>query len=76
MLPSGCVHLEMVHSHVKISSDHELFLQDLHEVVVEYGDPNEPMAEYQQITQQLAEAQRALKTELLAALNATSADAA
>ncbi|WZB73749.1 hypothetical protein WJ972_20565 [Achromobacter insuavis] len=47
-----------------------------HEVAVEYGDPDEPMAGYQQITQQLAEAQRALKTELLAALNATSGDAA
>ncbi|BEG76047.1 hypothetical protein HBIAX_03120 [Achromobacter xylosoxidans] len=35
------------------------------------------MAEYQQITQQLAEAQRALKTELLTALNAAaSGDAA
>lgn len=50
--------------------------KNLHEVVVEYGDPDELMAEYQQITQQLAEAQRALKTELLTALNAASGDAA
>ena len=34
------------------------------------------MAEYQQITQQLTEAQRALNAELLAALNTTSGDAA
>lgn len=66
----------MMHSHVKISSDHELFLQDPHEVAVEYGGLDELMAEYQLITQQLDEAQRALKPELLTALNATSGDAA
>ena len=66
----------MMHSHVKISSAYELFLQDPHEVAVEYGDPNEPMAEYQQITRRLAETRRTLKTELLAALNAPGGDAA
>ena len=47
-----------------------------HEVAVEYGYPDELMAEYQQITQQLTEAQRALNAELLAALNTNSGDAA
>lgn len=41
------------------------------EVAVEHGDPDELMAEYLDITRQLAEAQQALKTELLAALKAT-----
>ena len=50
--------------------------QNPHEVAVEYGYPDELMAEYQQITQQLTEAQRALNAELLAALNTTSGDAA
>ncbi|WP_217485669.1 hypothetical protein, partial [Achromobacter dolens] len=51
-------------------------IYDTPEVAVEYGDPNEPMAEYQQTTQRLAETRRTLKTELLAALNAPGGDAA
>ncbi|CAB3723419.1 MULTISPECIES: hypothetical protein [Achromobacter] len=50
--------------------------ENAHEVAVEYGGLDELMAEYQLITQQLDEAQRALKPELLTALNATSGDAA
>jgi type I restriction enzyme M protein len=44
-------------------------------VAVELGNPDELMAEYQDITRQLQAAQQALKTELLAALKATSGEA-
>lgn len=40
-----------------------------------FGDPDELMAEYQDITRQLQVAQQALKAELLAALKATSGEA-
>lgn len=46
-----------------------------YEVAVELGVSDQLMAEYQQITKQLADAQHALKTELLAALKSTSGGA-
>ncbi len=52
--------------------NYSLDCKNPHEVAVELGDPDELMAEYQQITKQLADAQHALKTELLAALKSTS----
>lgn len=52
--------------------NYNLDCKNPHEVVVELGDPDELMAEYQNITHQLQAAQQALKTELLAALRATS----
>lgn len=95
----------MMHSHIKMSTDHDNAVlscysqqandsyvsevceeypagykgyscKNPHVGAVEYGYPDELMAEYQHITQQLAEAQRALDAELLAALNAASGDAA
>ncbi|MFA5703258.1 MAG: class I SAM-dependent DNA methyltransferase [Advenella sp.] len=55
--------------------NYNLDCKNPHEVVVELGDPDELMAEYQDITRQLLVAQQALKTELLAALKATSGGA-
>lgn len=43
-----------------------------HEVAVELGDPDELMAEYQDISRQLQGPQRAQKTGLPTALKATS----
>lgn len=45
-----------------------------HEITVDHGDPDELMAEYLETTRQLQAAQQALKTELLAALKATSGE--
>lgn len=55
--------------------NYNLDCKNPHEVAVELGDPDELMAEYQDITRQLQAAQQALKTELLAALKATSGEA-
>jgi type I restriction enzyme M protein len=55
--------------------NYNLDCKNPHEVAVELGDPDELMAEYQDITRQLQAAQQALKTELLAALKATSGGA-
>lgn len=55
--------------------NYNLDCKNPHEVAVEFGDPDELMAEYQAITRQLQVAQQALKTELLAALKATSREA-
>jgi type I restriction enzyme M protein len=52
--------------------NYNLDCKNPHEVAVELGDPDELMAEYQDITRQLQAAQQALKTELLAALKTTS----
>lgn len=57
------------------SRNYNLDCKNPHEVAVELGDPDELMAEYQDITRQLQVAQQALKTELLAALKATSGEA-
>ena len=54
---------------------YNLACKNPHEVAVELVDPDELMAEYQDITRQLHAAQQALKTELLAALKATSGEA-
>lgn len=54
--------------------NYNLDCKNPHEVAVELGDPDELMAEYQDITRQLLAAQQALKTELLAALKATSGE--
>ncbi|HEX2950741.1 MAG TPA: class I SAM-dependent DNA methyltransferase, partial [Armatimonadota bacterium] len=48
--------------------NYNLDCKNPHEDVVELGDPEVLMAEYQQLAQQLAAAQAALKQELLAAL--------
>lgn len=55
--------------------NYNLDCKNPHEVTVEHGDPDELMAEYQDITRQLQAAQQALKTELLAALKATEGKA-
>ncbi len=54
--------------------NYNLDCKNPHEVAVELGDPDELMAEYQDISRQLQVAQQALKTELLAALKATSGE--
>ncbi|ACO80290.1 DNA methylase [Azotobacter vinelandii CA] len=59
-----------------VARNYNLDCKNPHEVAVELGDPDELMAEYQEITRQLQAAQQALKTELLAALKATSGEAA
>lgn len=51
--------------------NYNLDCKNPHEVAVELGDPDELMAEYQDVTRQLQVAQQALKTALLAALKAT-----
>ncbi len=48
--------------------NYNLDCKNPHEEHVELGDPDELMAEYQDITRELAQAQQALKDELLAAL--------
>ena len=54
--------------------NYNLDCKNPHEAVVDLGDPGELMAEYREITHQLQAAQQALKTELLAALKATSGE--
>ncbi|GAB1575922.1 N-6 DNA methylase [Bordetella petrii] len=55
--------------------NYNLDCKNPHQVAVEFGDPDELMAEYQDITRQLQAAQQALKAELLAALKTTSGGA-
>ncbi|MFH1153686.1 MAG: class I SAM-dependent DNA methyltransferase [Pseudomonadota bacterium] len=50
--------------------NHNFDCKNPHEVEVNHRDPEELMAEYQQIVHQLEAAQQALKTELLACLSA------
>lgn len=52
--------------------NYNLDCKNPHQETVELGDPDELMTEYQTTSQQLKAAQYALKTELLAALRATS----
>ena len=48
--------------------NYNLDCKNPHSVEVSYGDPAELMAEYQEITRQLLDAQNALKAELMLAL--------
>ncbi|MGF6813624.1 type I restriction enzyme M protein [Paraburkholderia atlantica] len=48
--------------------NYNLDCKNPHQVVVEHGDPDELLAQYHALTEQLRQAQAALKNELLAAL--------
>ena len=52
--------------------NYNLDCKNPHAVEVTHRDPAELMAEYQEISRQLAEAQQALKNELLAALRGSA----
>ncbi len=54
-----------------VERGYNLDCKNPHEIIVDHGDPAALIQEYHEIARQLAEAQQALKTELMAALERT-----
>jgi len=50
------------------AKNYNLECENPHEVVVDHGDPKELMAEFLELSEQVAEIQAALKAELMIAL--------